>query len=275
MTETTVPRPVVVVPLYRQLESPDEKLALRVAIETLAQHPLIGAVPQRLADAVYWGSLGVRQLEIFADADFASIDAYNRLMLDPRFYQRFAAYSHLLLCQTDALVFRDELMEWCGQPYDYIGAPWAYPWAYWPPWLSVLKHAKARLYQYLDWRGDQSARLKWAALRVGNGGFSLRRIAPFLQVLAQPPATLACYREHGLPGYPEDFFWGIDVNREGPRIRVPDWRTALAFAVESAPELALRQLGKLPFGVHGWDRGFRDFWLRQLAAAGKLESGNR
>jgi hypothetical protein len=264
MTASQAPNPVVVVPLHRRLESVDGKLSLAVLQSVLGAHPIVGAVPQSLADLEYWTTLGVPRLEIFEDGDFASIQAYNLLMLDARFYRRFSDYSHVLLYQSDALVFSDELLRWCASPYDYIGAPWAYRWAYWPAWLNSFKRARAGLYRWMDWRDTHRARLNWCALRVGNGGLSLRRVDRFLEVLEHAPPALADYRTRGLPGFPEDFFWGIDVNRDGPRLRVPDWHTALGFAVESAPPQAVQQLGRLPFGVHAWDRGYRDYWLKAL-----------
>lgn len=45
-------------------------------------------------------------------------------MLSAEFYERFLAWDYILLCQTDAFVFRDELADWCARGYDYIGAPW-------------------------------------------------------------------------------------------------------------------------------------------------------
>jgi hypothetical protein len=258
----------VVIPLHKNELSPDERLSVGVICHVLGGHPLIGVGPKRVLDAPAIRSLPLNSFEVFDDARFDSIGSYNRLMLSADFYARFARYEHVLLAQPDTLVFRDELLHWCSLPYDYIGAPWAYPWAYWPPWLNAFKRLRSALYRQLGWRHSHGARRKWCAQCVGNGGFSLRRIPAFLDVLARPPPALAAYLEHGLPDYPEDFFWGIDANRPAPRLRVPDWQTALAFAVESAPQQALGRLGKLPFGTHAWDRGFREFWLAQLRSAG-------
>ncbi len=50
------------------------------------------------------------------------------------------------------------------------------------------------------------------------------------------------------------------MNRYKQRLKTPNYKKALLFAVESYPELAFRLLeNKLPFGCHGWDKQ-RDFW---------------
>lgn len=253
----------VVVPLYRSPLSADEQISLAALRRALPGHEHIALVPVRLMGAA--ALEGFSRVVTFADEHFASVQSYNQLMLNAAFYRCFEAYEHILIYQTDALVFSDELAHWCAQPYDYIGAPWVYSWAFWPLGLGALKKAKALRYQARNLRWGDKARRKWCALRVGNGGFSLRRVRTFLDVLENPPAIYREYIERGLQDYPEDFFWGIDANAERPRIRVPDWQTALGFAVESAPEQAIKRLGKLPFGAHAWDRGYRDYWLRTLA----------
>ena len=42
-------------------------------------------------------------------------------MVSPLFYLNFKKYRYLLIYQLDALVFRDELLEWCSKEIDYIG----------------------------------------------------------------------------------------------------------------------------------------------------------
>lgn len=49
---------------------------------------------------------------------------YNRLMLSEDLYSAFSNYEYILICQSDAYIFRDELKEWCEAGYDYVGAPW-------------------------------------------------------------------------------------------------------------------------------------------------------
>lgn len=89
---------------------------------------------------------------------FGSPDAHKRLMLSSQFYRMFEEYEYILLYHLDALVFSDELIEWCDEEYDYIGAPW----------LTC----------------EDTPFVKEP--RVGCGRFSLRKIESFLQVLNSP-----------------------------------------------------------------------------------------
>ena len=63
-----------------------------------------------------------------------------------------------MIYHPDALVFSDQLEYWCGQDFDYIGAPWV-----------VHKDA--------PYAGQSAHEGK-----VGNGGFALIKIESFLKV---------------------------------------------------------------------------------------------
>ena len=52
------------------------------------------------------------------------IAGYNRMMLSAGFYELFRDYEYLLICHTDAWIFRDELADWCRRGYDCVAAPW-------------------------------------------------------------------------------------------------------------------------------------------------------
>jgi hypothetical protein len=87
---------------------------------------------------------------------FGSAVAHNHLLIWPPFYRAFAEYEYILMYHLDSLVFSDDLLSWCRRGYDYIGAPWL-PCAD-TPWVREPA--------------------------VGNGGFTLMRVASVLEVLA-------------------------------------------------------------------------------------------
>ena len=89
-------------------------------------------------------------------AFFGSTAATNRLMLSREFYGTFSHYSYILIYQLDALVLSDQLVQWCETGLDYVGAPW-------------LKC------EVTPWVNEPA---------VGNGGFSLRKVPSFLEVLS-------------------------------------------------------------------------------------------
>ena len=258
----------VVVPVYRLLTDPVERLSLEQTLEILADYPvyLVGPTSLEAYFDQLRADLNARLKSItFTDQYFSSIEGYNHLLLSKKFYQAFDAFEYLLIAQTDALVLSDELEFWCKKQYSYIGAPW--------------------------FEGYTTPTLPLALKSVGNGGFSLRRVPDFLKVLSRPRifkntlmqswpgnwrSTIYRYlRDYHSFVYGdthlnidvnEDLFWGLFVPARCSFFKVPRAQDAIAFAFEAYPE-HLYQLNhqRLPFGCHAWQRYQPEFW-RQVAS---------
>lgn len=258
----------VVVPVYRPLTDPVERLSLEQTLEILADYPvyLVGPTSLEAYFDQLRADLNARLKSItFTDQYFSSIEGYNHLLLSKKFYQAFDAFEYLLIAQTDALVLSDELEFWCKKQYSYIGAPW--------------------------FEGYTTPTLPLALKSVGNGGFSLRRVPDFLKVLSRPRifkntlmqswpgnwrSTIYRYlRDYHSFVYGdthlnidvnEDLFWGLFVPARCSFFKVPRAQDAIAFAFEAYPE-HLYQLNhqRLPFGCHAWQRYQPEFW-RQVAS---------
>jgi uncharacterized protein DUF5672 len=184
------------------------------------------------------------ELERFPARYFRNPVTYSRLLLSRRFYEAFAAYEYVLVYQLDCLVFRDELEEWCGRGVDYIGAPW-FP-------------------------GEAAPFVTEPA--VGNGGFSLRRVPAFLEVLETAGDRYArkwlAGRSDSRFDTHEDLFWSFEAARFSPSFRVASVAEALEFAFEVEPRRAFELAGgKLPFGCHAWAKYDRVFWEPHLLSA--------
>jgi hypothetical protein len=257
----TPPRAAVVVPVYRDTLDDDERTSLRHLERFLSRHDRFFAMPRSLRFARP-GFEPVR----FPDRCFASRRSYSALLLTGDFYRRFADYDYILLYQLDSLVFADELEEWATQGYDYVGA------------VHVIA-------------GDAM---------VGNGGFSLRRVSRFLDVLSSPRRTVdpdeywnrhwagkplatrmlnlprrllkrlrmfngvqwdIRRRKQSYDGWSEDWFWSLAARTYVPDFRVPPNDVAHRFAFFGEPRECFEAIGeRLPFGCHGWTRFERDFW---------------
>ena len=253
----------VVVPLSnRATLTPDEEISLRHLRHYLAAYDTYVVVPASLRIALP----GCR-VKRFDDRFFGTVAANRRLMLSRRFYEAFADYRFILLYHLDALVFSGDLDAWCALDYDYIGSPW--------PISSTDPE-----------RGFS---------RVGNGGFSLRKIESFLRVmdskrLAVDPEVdwrrrygsrnvldrlihlprrylkrLRVFnnvrRELKAVSYNEDFFWSDRAIHFDPAFRVAPVKVGLRFSFETAPRLCFERNGRrLPFGCHAWTREDRAFW---------------
>jgi hypothetical protein len=253
----------VVVPLSdRPQLTDDELISLRHLVHFLGHYPKYLVGPYRT-------DLGIPgfKMKRFSPRYFGSPQAYKRLVLSRRFYASFEAYEYILIYHLDALVFSDQLREWCAAGFDYLGAPW----------LTCV---------------DDPAQ---GFSRVGNSGFSLRNVSAALRVIdsrryrIHPDDYWA--KAHAAKSWPmrllnrprkwgkyitrlngarwemsryranDDGFWSNRAQHYCPDFRIPSVETALHFAFECAPRYCYDQNGRqLPFGCHAWGRYDRAFW---------------
>ena len=269
----------IVVPAYKRFAdlTESEQISWRQFTDVYRAYPFVLVCPDSLDASGYSNSTLVQpvQLERFADSYFTGTTSYNKLMLSLDFFQRLASYEYMLLCQLDVFVFRDDLPEWCAKGYSFVG----------PPWFAGFEPplAEARL---------------WA---VGNGGFSLRKVADCLRVLhtwqaifSWPTLLRECFApgfnegllqlpaylrrgllsnqtHHARNDYPgqEDVFWSIICADRFAWYTVPEPTEALAFGFDYHPILMLElNGGRLPMGFHAWDRHRNAFWTELFAERG-------
>lgn len=260
------PAVCVVIPVYKSTLTDYERISLTQCTRILGHYPLFVAAPMGLDVSELVQEFPALQVKRFGPAFFADVQAYNRLMLSETFYRAFAGFEYLLIHQLDAFVFTDDLADWCRRGYDYVGAPWLRDIDFRSKTDELVFNAKKQAAIWLDLKKPDgiTPREIIGQNSVGNGGLSLRRIPAFLTVLTSGVANqkLATYTKNQTHQYNEDVFWGIEVNRYWPRLRVPDFRIALHFAVEFYPERAIKTYnqGQLPFGCHAWDIHETDFW---------------
>ena len=249
----------VVVPVYRSELTEYEEISLRQNAEVLRSRDVVFVTPTGLDVSRHLAICPHASVETFDPEFFRGIAGYNRFMMSPELYRRFADYEYMLVCQLDAYLFRDELDDWCARGYDYVGAPWVVRRRYsrFPfKQTSALKH----WYRSLLGKPDKR-RTRW---QVGNGGLSLRRISSHLKATEELGDVVAEYLSHtGNHLYYEDVFFSTEVNRHGERFRYPDWREALGFSFDIKPELCYKlNGGRLPMGCHSWfGRKMRRFWF--------------
>jgi hypothetical protein len=225
----------IVVPVYREQPEPFEVVSLTQLAWRLGEHPIELIAPAGLDLSPYQRLLGERRHHYFDPSFFTaradSRASYSALMVSDVFYGRFVQYEHVLVHQTDAFVFEDQLERWATRDFDYIGSPhWA------------------------DW----GARKDLGMIGVGNGGFSLRRVEPALRVLkdgrrfrnriqlAIPRSHARALRRARNGALVEDYYWG-----HFSPIRVASIPEAIAFAFEMGLEqMADDYRDLIPFGCH-------------------------
>lgn len=259
----------IVVPLTAQpLLTADEETSLRHLVHFLGGYDKYFIAPKgtRLVRSGF-------QTMTFPERYFGSAKAHARLQLSEEFYSRFLDYQYILMYHLDALVFSDQLKQWCATDVDYIGAPWLQ--CSDSPWVS---HP-----------------------RVGNGGFSLMKVSSFLNVMRSrrqavdvdeywkdfcatrsrlnqwlnlPRKYLKRLRVFNSvkwemrrwPNRPggagnSDYFWSDRAVKYAPGFKVASVDTALKFAFEVSPRWCFERTShQLPFGCHAWPRYDRGFW---------------
>jgi hypothetical protein len=262
-------RAAVVVTLSTKTQyTPDEEIAFRHVRRHLGRYDKYVLIPDNHA-AGYPGFIPMR----FPPRFFGSAQRHGKLLLSEAFYKAFLDYEFILVYHLDALVFADELMEWCDAGYDYIGAPWL---------LSPdTPHITAE--------------------KVGNGGFSLRRVDSFLRVLRSKAYFVEpdeywrgyCARSSALTqavNWPrkyvkrlgwfndvkwhvrwavhgdvhEDRFWAEYATHYDPAFRIAPVDVAMRFAFEAEPRKCFARIGGMPFGAHRWQKFDRAFFEPHL-----------
>jgi len=109
------------------------------------------------------------KFKFFQDSNFASIDEYNVLLLQPSFYQTFSEFKGILILQTDAVLIRD-VSDLDSYGYHYIGAPWH-------PHFAI-SNILGRL--YVNRKIFQ--KLNCSIVEAGNGGLSYRDVGAMIAI---------------------------------------------------------------------------------------------
>lgn len=210
----------VVIPYYHNDLDWVEETSINQVLKVLNKHNLILLCPKSLKIQEKYSDLTCVRVE---DYHMDSVQSYNQMMLSRWFYELFCDYEYILIYQLDAFVFSDRLMEFCQMGYDYIGAPWL--------------------------RGEFHPAGHRGVYYIGNGGFSLRKIDSFINILnnnmilsdINEDLQFAMFKEKGLNVAP----LGI----------------ALQFSYEEQVDECFRlNGGKLPFGCHAWSKMNFETW---------------
>ena len=258
----------IVVPVYKKDFSESEKISMKHLLYFLKNYDKYFIVSKK-------SRINHPEFEIisFNNKYFKSIKTYSKLLLTQKFYKKFKKYKYILIYQLDALVFSDQLLDWCNKNYDYIGAPWI---------NSEMKKVFPR-YNKPDC--------------CGNGGFSLRNVKNCIKVLntaKQTPFNILgksllaeidlfkqkekrvkkylkiiknLFRNSSAVKYKhnEDIFWSFEANKYYPDFKIPPPDIGLKFAFEVGPKYCFeKNKYQIPFGCHAWKKYDKKFWLPYL-----------
>ena len=144
----------------------------------------------------------------------SSPEAYNRTLCTNEFYTLFSDFEYVLIYQTDCWVFHDNIDYFLSLNHDYYGAAW--------PHLND---------------------------RVGNGGFSMRKVEKMLYITGKHTFDNDSIENHS------DTWFCIT---HGDELDICDLETACNFSIEVPTEKYLKLLKSTPMGLHG--NGMRKYW---------------
>ena len=251
---------VIIIPFYQDKIDYNSQFSLNQCFNVLGHHKIVAIKPSKLDISNAIGNFQFDEVVSFDDKYFKNIAGYNALMLSDEFYGSFLRYEYLLIHQLDVFVFSDQLQFWCNQSYDYIGAPWLYPTSSGINMSNISVYLKSYFYRRYNVHRDGLPNAKQLHNQVGNGGFSLRKVDKFQQLLNRYRDQVSYYLNRPELEFNEDIFWSIEINRRSTQIKKPSYKEAIKFAIETEPQIALElNKGKLPFGCHGWDKNLI-FW---------------
>ncbi len=246
----------IVIPLYKTDLNESEQMSICRSLEVLADHQFTIICPEDLDISEIEKLFQNIDYEVkrFSSEFFKNIDGYNQLMLSEVFYEAFSGIDYILICQTDVFVFRDELDFWCEKNYDYIGAPW----------IGSPRNLWNKL--MLNFRNWVNKRKKSSHhfFKVGNGGFSLRKVDAMLKIVKELKTEIQFFQENRDEKhfYQEDIFISIFAKTKFPEMQIPGYKEALGFCMDRKPHIAYKlNNNKLPFACHGFNKPkVRKFW---------------
>jgi hypothetical protein len=270
----------IIIPVYKKILSIDEVRSLKQCFAVLNRYPISLVTHRELDTNTYLNIANETNVNIifeyFNKSYFENIESYSRMLLSREFYLRFKDEDYILIYQTDAFVFRDELVGWCNRGFDYIGAPW---------FVRYGLHENIK-----------------TLYKAGNGGVSLRKVTAFLErfdkimPLAIFPFYVKNIRKKALArmciktlklGFlllfthktveycilhltdeliPEDCFWADGLSHTKLAFKIPDVITAAHFCIEKSPSYLYKLIGKkLPFACHAYMKyEYESFWKKHI-----------
>ncbi len=267
-------KPVVIVPTHLARPTPVEIVSLRQCGKILGQRDIVIVAPSSLDLGAYREFLpGASEMRVEPHW-MSSIQAYNRMMISPVIVSQLEGYTHMLLHEPDAIVFRDELDYWCRQTQDYIGAVWFEGFADATPDAPVIGVGNSgfSLHRLDALRRLVTSRQRWYPYRQaakdlvrglqGNGN-RMRLGLKALGQAGQLRGAWQLYEGHC------DAFWSNLVPQLDAEFKIARVEDAVRFSWEVRPARCLQMTGgKLPFGIHAWAKYDLEFLVPYLVDAG-------
>lgn len=236
----------VVIPVYKKELDCTEELSLNRLVKVISKkdYPIYLICPKSLDTNNYYKILNKEKTkEIrFNDKYFEDTKGYSQLCLSYDFYNKFSKYEFMYIYQLDCYLFEDQLEDWCKFNYDYIGAP-------------ILATSAG-------WNTYDEKTKQWGP-KVGNGGFSLRKIDIFKE-LTDPNGEFRTYYKLNdeiisKVVYEDKYFCNDIYNFYD--LNTPNWILASKFSWDMNVDVYKKLTNQeyIPMGCHAWPKNIR-YW---------------
>lgn len=243
----------VIIPVYKAKLTQNEKLSIQTTIEKMKGEDIFFITYQgeHLEEYKKYSDVA---FSFFDKKYFSDLKGYNSLMLSLTFYKRFKNYEYMLIVQPDALLFKGKeyLFKLLEQKYDYWGAEWK-------SGIKLHRFEFGEKYSLLN--KDIFLRTFLAGkpqkLFVGNGGLSIRNIKKTQRLLLFYYAAAKTWQVN------EDGFFAYYGINNWMKFRVAPPEMARCFSLEVGMHRGLKA-GKIPFGVHGWERYYPELLRKEV-----------
>ena len=231
----------IVIPIYKETLDCIEEISLKRLNDVIGDKNydvfLVG--PKSLDMSEYLKLYPNAKEKRFDNKFFKSTKSYSRLCLSYQFYNIFSKYKYMIIYQLDCYLFSDDFESWCDKNYDYIGG--------------------AIISNNCGWDVSKNP-------RVGNGGFSLRKIETFKDICDPDGEFRTEYNitdeilDHIL--WEDKFYCNDIINAYA--INIPDWKTSLSFALDMSVDVIYNFFGwkGTPMAIHAWDKNIR--WWKNI-----------
>lgn len=263
---THIKQACITIPIYKNELDSLEKISLKQSLKIFKDESVYIISPEGLSieNLITEFKLSESQFKYFDPSFFKNIDGYNKLLMSSVFYEAFEEYKYLLICQLDVFVFKNDLNYWSNKNYDYIGAPWLDSE---PSFLRDFGRLINKNYRQVFNKKQRSFE---HLNKVGNGGFSLRKIYKHIEICKKQTERIAenIKKRPGNNYHIEDVFWSIQVPQLYPEFRIPEYKEALNFAFDRKPKLAFKLNNNVyPFACHGFNKPkVFSFWKTKIEA---------
>lgn len=252
----------IIIPIYKTSFDEFEIISLKSIFDNFLNYNITFICPDNLELNFLdkYDFIKQYRVERFKDDYFKNIDGYNKLLVANEFYKRFEDFKYILICQTDVYIFKNELENWISKNYDYVGAPWI---ASKRNFINIFFETTNNLY-----RKTTGKKLKNTEriFKVGNGGFSLRKIEKFIKIIDLEIKNIEKFETDRFNNdyYIEDVFWSLYVPKFYSDFKIPDWKEALSFCIDRKPKLAFKlNNNKIPMACHGFNKPkVTKFWKK-------------